>query len=220
MSEGAWLRALHKVASEQIQDRLDQLHRVWSLKDRGVQLGRSLALHLRKICLILGLEGHALPHLRKLIVCHNKLIVSNRILMKPSSCLSSMIRRFVANKCSSGTSTLERGKHLNALDRTKVLEELRDIFRGPLSREVLYVEVALLLRVFEAKLLLGELSLPLLGGKSGLNIDLLLIKFLSVKILDGLVGTLLAIVGIALLVIAHEGKRLLLSLLVLLGHHG
>jgi hypothetical protein len=48
----------------------------------------------------------------------------------------------------------------------------------------------------------------------------LLIKFLSVKILDGLVGTLLAIVGIALLVIANEGKGLLLSLLVLLGHHG
>jgi hypothetical protein len=38
-----------------------------------------------------------------------------------------------------------------------------------------------------------------------------------VKILDGLVGTLLAICGITLLVIADEGKWLLLTILVLLG---
>jgi hypothetical protein len=75
-----------------------------------------------------------------------------------------MIRGFVANKCTRGTSTLERWKHLDALNRTKVLEKLLKIFWGPLSRKVLDVEVALLLRVFEAKLLLGELSLPLLGG--------------------------------------------------------
>ena len=124
MSERAWLRALDKAAFEKVQDRLDQLHRVWSLKDRGVQGRRSLALHLSEISLILGLEGHALPHLRKLIVCHNELTGSKRILMKPSSCLSGMIRRFVAYKCTCGSSTLERWKHLDALNRTKVLEEL------------------------------------------------------------------------------------------------
>ena len=130
-----------------------------------------------------------------------------------------MVRRFVANKCTCGTSTLERWKHLDALNRTKVLEELHKIFWDPLSRKVLDVEVALLLRVFEAKLLLSELRLPLLGRKSGLDIDLLPIEFLSVKILNCLVGTLLTIVGITLLVIAHEGKWFLLTLLVLLGHH-
>lgn len=78
--------------------------------------------------------------------------------------MSGMIRGFVANKCTCGTPTLERWKHLDALNRTKVLEKLLKIFWGPLSRKVLDVEVALLLRVFEAKLLLGELSLPLLGG--------------------------------------------------------
>ena len=132
--------------------------------------------------------------------------------------MSGMVRRFVANKCTCGTPTLERWKHLDALNRTKVLEKLLKIFCcGPLSRKVLDVEVALLLRVFEAKLLLGELSLPLLSGKSGLNIDLLLLKLFPVKILDGLVGTLLAIGGITLFVIADERKWLLLTILVLLG---
>jgi hypothetical protein len=92
--------------------------------------------------------------------------------MKPSSSLSGMVRRFVANKCTCSTSTLERWKHLDALNRTKVLEELHQIFWDPLSRKVLDIEVALLLRVFEPKLLLGELRLPLLRGKSGLDIDL------------------------------------------------
>ena len=172
MSERAWLRALDKAAFEKVQDRLDQLHRVWSLKDRGIQGRRSLTLHLSEISLILGLEVHALPHLRKLIVCHNELTGSNRLLMKPSSSLSGMVRRFVANKCTCSTSTLERWKHLDALNRTKVLEELHQIFWDPLSRKVLDIEVALLLRVFEPKLLLGELRLPLLRGKSGLDIDL------------------------------------------------
>jgi len=172
VSKRAWLRALNKVAPEKVQDRLDKLHRVWSLKDRGVQGCRSLALHLSEISLILSLEVHALPHLRKFIVCHNELTGSNRLLMKPSSSLSGMVRRFVANKCTCGTSTLKRWKHLDALNRTKVLEELHQIFWEPLSRKVLDVEVALLLRVFEAKLLLGELGLPLLGRKSGLDIDL------------------------------------------------
>ena len=131
--------------------------------------------------------------------------------------MSGMIRGFVANKCTCGTPTLERWKHLDALNRTKVLEKLLKIFWGPLSRKVLDVEVALLLRVFEAKLLLGELSLPLLGGKSGLNVDFKPLKLFPVKILDGLVGTLLAIGGITLLVIADKGKWLLLTIFVLLG---
>jgi hypothetical protein len=54
-----------------------------------------------------------------------------------------MIRRFVANKCTCSTPTLERWKHLDALNRTKVLEKLLNLFWGPVSRKVLDVEVEL-----------------------------------------------------------------------------
>ena len=77
VSEGPWLGSVDQVLAKKLQDRLNQLHSVGSLEHLGIKQSWGLASHLREICLVLGLEGESLSHLRKLVVCHYQLVVSS-----------------------------------------------------------------------------------------------------------------------------------------------
>jgi hypothetical protein len=97
------LSSVHQVLAQELQDGLNQLHSVRSLQHLRVEQGRGLASHLREICLVLSLEGESLSHLRKLVVCHNQLVVVTGWhldieLMKTCASLGGIIGGFVANE--------------------------------------------------------------------------------------------------------------------------
>ena len=170
---------------DEVENLLNQLNSVRSLKKSGVNLVRSDLLSLIvEISSILSLSLLLSADLGQLVVGNIELLSIECGSVEVSTGIGGAIGLLEADEGASGGLPVVAGENLDALDLTEASEVLSQLLLSQLSGEVLHEEVALLLGVLESLLLSLDNYLSLDGSQSWLHIELASFNFLIVEFLD------------------------------------